>query len=125
MGSPESELNRRDDEGPRHDVTIQSFAVGVYEVTYSEWDTCVDDGGCRHRADDYDGFVGPMHPVTDVNLSDAGEYVTWLKEEDGKGVSTAERGRVGSTWRRAGTDTARYWGESFRWAMSVCERGRR
>lgn len=111
MGSPESELNRRDSEGPRHGVTIQSVAVGVYEVTYSEWDTCVDEGGCRHRADDYDGFVGPSHPVTDVNWRDAKEYVTWLKEKTGEEyrlLSEAE-------WEymaRARTDTARYWGES-------------
>ncbi len=111
MGSPESELYRWDDEGPRHDVTIQSFAVGVYEVTYSEWDTCVSEGACRHRADDYDGFVGPSHPVTDVSWHDAKEYVTWLKEKTGEEyrlLSEAEWEYVA----RAGTDTARYWGES-------------
>ena len=111
MGSPESELDRWEDEGPRHDVTIQSFAVGVYEVTYSEWDTCVDEGGCRHRADDYDGFVGPSHPVTDVSWRDAKEYVIWLNEkteEEYRLLSEAEWEYVA----RAGTDTARYWGES-------------
>lgn len=109
MGSPESELNRWDDESPRRRVTIQSFAVGVYEITYREWNICVDDGGCTHRANDY-GVLGPSHPVIDVSWHDAKEYAKWLKEKTGEDyrlLSEAE-------WEymaRAGTDTARYWGE--------------
>jgi len=42
MGSPDSEAYRRYDEGPQHRVTIDyAFAVGVYEVTFDEWDACV------------------------------------------------------------------------------------
>ena len=34
MGSPEDEMYRRSDEGPRHEVTItRPFYLGVYEVT--------------------------------------------------------------------------------------------
>lgn len=72
---------------------------------------CVDEGGCRHRADDYDGFVEPRHPVTDVSWRDAEEYVSWLEEKTGKEyrlLSEAEWEYVA----RAGSDTARYWGES-------------
>ena len=48
MGSPESEGRRWPDEGPQHWVWIGSpFAVGVYEVTFSEWDECVAVGGCN------------------------------------------------------------------------------
>ena len=47
MGSPSGEYGRDDGEGPRHLVTIDyPLAVGVYEVTFSEWDACVADGGC-------------------------------------------------------------------------------
>ena len=42
MGSPESEEGRNYDEGPVHRVTFaRPFAVGVYEVTFGEWDACV------------------------------------------------------------------------------------
>ena len=42
MGSPASEAGRSDSEGPQHSVTIPvPFAVGVYEVTFAEWDACV------------------------------------------------------------------------------------
>ena len=38
MGSPSSEKDRDDDEGPQHRVTIpEPFAVGKYEVTFAEW----------------------------------------------------------------------------------------
>ena len=47
MGSPGGELGRSSDEGPRHRVRIDyRFAVGVYEVTFAEWDACVSAGGC-------------------------------------------------------------------------------
>ena len=56
MGSPESEegreLSRSWDsdgsaEGPQHSVTIPApFAVGVYEVTFAEWDACERAGDC-------------------------------------------------------------------------------
>ena len=41
MGSPETEKDRRDDEGPQHSVTIaKPFAVSVYDVTFADWDAC-------------------------------------------------------------------------------------
>ena len=48
MGSPESEDGRSRDDGPWHEVNIEYlFAVGVYEVTFDEWDACVRGGRCR------------------------------------------------------------------------------
>ncbi|MYE69408.1 MAG: SUMF1/EgtB/PvdO family nonheme iron enzyme, partial [Gemmatimonadetes bacterium] len=47
MGSPSDEEGRYRLEGPQHEVTIGSpLAVGVYEVTFEEWDACVTEGGC-------------------------------------------------------------------------------
>lgn len=47
MGSPDTEEGRWADEGPQYEVTIGlAFAVGVYEVTFEEWDACVNGGGC-------------------------------------------------------------------------------
>ena len=41
MGSPAGEKGRIEHEGPVHRVTIgESIAVGVYEVTFEEWDAC-------------------------------------------------------------------------------------
>ena len=112
MGSPTSEEYRDDDEGPRHRVTIgYTLAVGVYEVTFGEWDACVDAGGCGgHRPED-EGWGRGSRPVIHVNWEDAQAYLTWLSRRTGEGyrlLSEAEWEYVA----RAGTQTARYWGES-------------
>ena len=37
MGSPDSESDRRDDEGPQFEVTIKPFWIGQHEVTWAEY----------------------------------------------------------------------------------------
>ena len=111
MGSPATEVGRLGTEGPQHQVTIgYAFAAGVYEVTFAEWDACVSAGGCGHWPRDYNDGRG-RRPVLDVNWEDAQEYVAWISEETGEEyrlLSEAEWEYVA----RAGTRTARYWGES-------------
>ena len=111
MGSPESEEGRWEYEGPRHRVTIGTpFAVGVYEVTFAEWDACVAAGGCGgHRPGD-EGWGRGSRPVINVSWEDAQAYVRWLSRETGEEyrlLTEAEWEYVA----RAGTMTARYWGE--------------
>ena len=90
MGSPLGEEDRRDREEPRHQVVISdSFAVGVYEVTFAEWDACVAAGGCRHRPDDEGwghGWGYGRHPVINVSWRDAKAYVRWLSEKTGGSI---------------------------------------
>jgi formylglycine-generating enzyme required for sulfatase activity len=38
MGSPDSEANRKPDEGPQHKVKIEPFWMGQYEVTWNEYE---------------------------------------------------------------------------------------
>ena len=112
MGSPPSEEGRSSNEGPRHRVTIgYSLAVGVYEVTFAEWDACVVAGGCAGHWPNDRGWGRGGRPVMNVNWEDAREYVRWLSRE------TEQKYRLlsESEWEyaaRAGTTTARYWGES-------------
>ena len=40
MGSPAAEAGRHADEGQRRVTIEEPFAVGVYEVTFAEWDAC-------------------------------------------------------------------------------------
>ena len=84
MGSPISEKGRSDDEGPRHRVTISKpFAVGKYEVTFSQWDACVAEGGCWHRPSDAN-WGRNERPVINVNWKDAKAYVKWLSGKTGR-----------------------------------------
>ena len=81
MGSPVSEEGRHDDEGPQHEVTVKSFALGVKEVTFDEWGACVRDGGCNgHRPGD-EGWGRGARPVINVSWENARAYVQWLSDE--------------------------------------------
>ena len=85
MGSPASEEDRGDDEGPVHRVTIaQPFAVGIYEVTFAEWDTCVRGGGCTGYRPGDEGWGRGRRPVINVSWDDAQGYVRWLLRQTGQ-----------------------------------------
>lgn len=113
MGSPSSEKDKDSSEGPVHRVNIAySFAVGVYEVTFAEWDACVAEGGCGgYKPDDIWGHRG-RQPVINVSWEDAQGYVQWLSArtgEDYRLLSEAE-------WEyavRPGTTTAYHFGDNF------------
>ena len=113
MGSPESEEGRHDSEGPVHEVTFERpFAVGVYEVTFGEWDACVSGGGCGgYRPEDH-GLDRGRFPVLYVNWEDAKAYVEWLSRKTGYKYRLLSE----SEWEyvaRAGTTTRYWWGDEI------------
>ncbi len=74
-----------DREGPRRQLTIAwPFAVGIYEVTFAEWDACVANGGCGgHRP--FDWYWGPgRRPATNVSWQDARAYLRWPTQRTGR-----------------------------------------
>ena len=81
MGSPNDQGWL--DEHPQHTVTIAPFAIGKYEVTFSQWDACFSDGGCSHRPNDNSWGRGSQ-PVLRISWNDAQEYVAWLSKVTGQ-----------------------------------------
>ncbi len=108
-----------DNEGPAHRVTIaQPFAIGVYEVTFDEWQACFDAGGCAFEPDDHKWGRG-RRPVININWRDAQTYLQWLS---GK---TGNRYRLPSEaeWEyaaRAGTTTDYWWGDQIGENLGNC-----
>ncbi len=131
MGSSQAELNNN--EGPQHTVTIRkAFAVGIYTVTFDQWDACVFDGGCAgYSPPSQDGSRG-KRPVVNVSWHDAQIYVGWLNEKlrdlqpiaEGAPASGPYRLLSEADWEyaaRAGTTTAYYWGEARRKGYANCD----
>jgi len=112
MGSPSGEDGRKNYEGPQHQVTIAPpFAVGKFEVTFSEWDACVAEQGCAPMPDG--GWGRDRRPVMNVSWDDiAKEYLPWLNRKTGK----AYRLLTEAEWEyaaRAGTTTPYAFGDSI------------
>ena len=83
MGSPETEKDRLEDEGPQHEVTIaRPLAVSKTDVTFAEWDICVAAGECL-MVSDY-GWGRGDRPVILVSWEQAKGYVRWLTKMTGK-----------------------------------------
>ena len=83
MGSPASETGRGRDEGPLHEVSLAPFAMGKYEVTFSQWDACLADSGCNGYSPADGGWGRGDRPVTNVSWEDAQAYLDWLNRKTG------------------------------------------
>ena len=108
MGSPSTEVGRDDDEGPVRTVTIaQPFAVGVYEVTFDEWDSCVADGGCGGYRPDDEGWGTRLAAGDPRELERRESVRTMVERRNGRSVSVVERVRVGvcgARWKYVGME---------------------
>ena len=128
MGSAPGEVGRHDSES-QHPVCVEKYSVSRYEVTRGQYasfvretgretsDTCYTygDGGWGSRAGRSwrdPGYVqSDDHPVTCVSRDDALAYARWLSERQGR----VYRLPTEAEWEyaaRAGSGTARPWGES-------------
>ena len=108
MGSTDGD---DDDEQPVREVSMGTFAIGRYEVTYQEWEACASNGGCggNPRPNDQ-GWGRERRPVINVTWEDAQEYVRWLSAETGRSYRLPSE----AEWEyaaRARTTTSRYWGD--------------
>ncbi len=70
-----------EDERPVHEVSIDNFYMGIYEVTFAEYDLFCESTG-RPKPDD-NGWGRSNRPVINVSWLDAVEYCNWLSEQHG------------------------------------------
>lgn len=83
LGAGDGETGARPNEKPQRPVTFtRNFAMGVHEVTFSEWQACVSGGGCAPSPRD-NGWGGGNRPVINVTWDQAQSYATWLRGKTG------------------------------------------
>ncbi len=119
MGSPQSEQGRSKNEGPQHKVSIpRPLVIGQTEVTRAQFatfliETTYSSNKGNSCSWDKPGFEQTdQHPAVCVSRDDAKAYADWLTKKTGKNYRLPSE----TEWEyaaRAGTDTARYWGEAF------------
>lgn len=113
--------DQRDAYGPAVDRSVpRSFAIGVTEVTFDQYESCVKDGVCTGNKSDH-GWGRGTQPVINVSWYDAVAYAQWLSEKTG----ALYRLPTEVEWEyaaRAGTVTRYPWGESVGEGNANCRR---
>ena len=113
MGAPVTEEGSSESERPVHPVQIPGpFAVGIYEVTFAEWDACLAAGGCGGVQLDDRAWGRDRRPAVGVRWEQAQSYVKWLSEKTGESyrlLSEAEWEYVA----RASSTTTYNWGDGI------------
>ena len=105
-------------EKPIREVQIESFELSKYEVTFAQWDRCVEYGGCRGVKDG--GWGRDDRPVIHVTWGDAQAYVAWLSREMGETYRLPSE----AEWEyaaRARTETLYGWGNERGRGQANCD----
>jgi formylglycine-generating enzyme required for sulfatase activity len=106
-------------ENPVHRVTFaKPFAIGRHEVTFDEWDRCVEDKDCKAQPDDR-GWGRGDRPVINVSWDDAKDFTKWLSQKTGQTYRLPSE----AEWEyaaRAGATTAFWWGRDVGSRQANC-----
>jgi formylglycine-generating enzyme required for sulfatase activity len=113
MGSPDSEAERFEDEGPKHNVAISPFYLGKYAVTQAQWRVVA--GLPRINRDlipNPSAFKGDELPVEQVSWEEALEFCARLSQKTGRDYRLPSE----AEWEyacRAGTTTPFAFGDAI------------
>ena len=94
MGSPVTETNREDDEGPQRRVTVNPFYISKFEITQYEWNLVME-------KDNPSWFKGENRPVEQVTWFDTLEFCNALSLKEDLVPAYKINGRNISWYRTA------------------------
>ena len=102
--------NGKRDEKPAHSVTVSSFYMQEHEVTWNQYQPCINAGVCSSGGNE--GWDKNNRPVINVSWNDIQTYIKWLNQK------TGQRFRLPSEaeWEyaaRAGSTGKYSWGDSL------------
>ncbi|WP_375467177.1 formylglycine-generating enzyme family protein [uncultured Nostoc sp.] len=104
MGSPAAEARRSDDESPQHNVTVNPFFMGRYEITQAQYQAIMGNNPAN--------FKGDTRPVETVTWNDAVKFCQKLSQRTRRNYRLPSE----AEWEyacRAGTTTPFYFGETI------------
>jgi len=113
MGSPNTEAERENNEGPQRTVNVAAFLMGKYEVTQAQWLTVA--GLPKVKIDlnpNPSNFQVNEWPVEAVSWDDATEFCARLSQFTGRNYRLPSEAQ----WEyacRAGTTTPFYFGDTI------------
>ena len=85
MGSPETEADRAESEGPQHLVSVAPFFIGRYPITQAQWRVVAAlPQNERELTPDPSHFKGDNRPVEYVSWEDAVEFCARLATHTGR-----------------------------------------
>jgi formylglycine-generating enzyme required for sulfatase activity len=95
-----------------------AWSISRSEITFDQWQACVDAGACRGGQDDH-GWGRGRRPVINVSWNDAQTYAAWLSQASGRACRLPSE----AEWERAaagGTATSFWWGAEHGSGMANC-----
>jgi formylglycine-generating enzyme required for sulfatase activity len=118
MGSPATELERIEGEGPQHEVKVPAFWMGRYTITQEQWKAVAKLPKTSIDLDsDPSKFKGNKRPIETVSWTDAIEFCARLSKISRKPFRLPSE----AEWEyacRAGTKTPFHFGETITPALA-------
>jgi len=110
MGSPKSEKDRSEDEGPVHEVCLDGFWMGQTVVTNAQFRQFQKDHDSRDAAGH--SLNGDGQPAVFVSWVDANNFSQWLTGQNGGQYNFRLPTEAEFEYAcRAGSEASRYWGD--------------
>jgi formylglycine-generating enzyme required for sulfatase activity len=124
------------------EVTVPAFEMAATEVTFAEWDACIQDKGCVNEKSDWAFMNRPVHapcvegevcqhphdqgwgrgqrPVINVSWDDVQQYIKWLNAKTGSNyrLPTSEEWEYAAL---AGATTTFDWGNNLGKNRANCD----